>query len=402
MDLAQRAQVLLRQTDDIAATLVSAVWGHLPGYDTARMDVQDLAEVVALNVRALVTAVAARRVPRGEDLAPAAALGQRRAIQGVPVEGVVGSWHAAERELLERFAAVGPRLDTASLIDLSHRLAAATDTMIEATIDAYRTTRTESAGHLDQIATDLVSRLAGGEPMDPADVEERARLVGVPAQVPHLAAAIGLPERAGPLALTRAHRIILDAVTPRLRSRLLVGGKGPTLLLVLADTPGIPEAFARAATRPGVPEGLVVGLGNPRPRLGEAGASCREAMSALSAGLRMGADRAVVPFERVVPEVLLLGNPIDARLLRDTILTPLRASPALVETLRVFLTSGLSTRVTAQRLSIHENTVSYRVRRILGLLGAESAAELVRPDVLLALRADELLPREPPSRLTPG
>ncbi|PZG48884.1 hypothetical protein C1I98_12100 [Spongiactinospora gelatinilytica] len=401
MDLAQRAQVLHQQADEIAATLVSAVWGHLPGYDDARMDVEDLSNVVALNVRALLTAVAARRLPRGEELAPAAALGQRRAIQGVPVEGVVASWHAAERELLERFAAAGPPLDTVGLIDLSHRLASATDTLAEASIDAYRTTRTESAGHLDQIATDLVSRLAGGEPLDPADVEERARLVGVPAQVPHRAAAIGPPPNAGALALTRAQRIILDAVTPRLRSRLLVGARGSTLLLVLADSPGIADAFARAATRPGVPEGLVIGLGEPRPRLGEAGGSCREAMSALEAGLRMRADRVVVPFERVVPEVLLLGNPLDARLLADTILRPLRPSPALIETLRVFLAAGLSTRITAQRLSIHENTVSYRIRRILTLLGAGSAAELVRPDILLALRAEELLPCDAP-RVTPG
>ncbi|MFI0420299.1 PucR family transcriptional regulator [Spongiactinospora sp. 9N601] len=401
MDLTQRAQVLHQQADEIAATLVSAVWGHLPGYDDARMDVEDLSNVVALNVRALLTAVAARRLPRGEELAPAAALGQRRAIQGVPVEGVVASWHAAERELLERFAAAGPPLDTVGLIDLSHRLASATDTLAEASIDAYRTTRTESAGHLDQIATDLVSRLAGGEPLDPADVEERARLVGVPAQVPHRAAAIGLPPNAGALALTRAQRIILDAVTPRLRSRLLVGARGSTLLLVLADSPGIADAFARAATRPGVPEGLVIGLGEPRPRLGEAGGSCREAVSALEAGLRMRADRVVVPFERVVPEVLLLGNPLDARLLADTILRPLRPSPALIETLRVFLTAGLSTRVTAQRLSIHENTVSYRIRRILTLLGAGSAADLVRPDILLALRAEELLPYDAP-RVTPG
>ncbi|RBQ15645.1 hypothetical protein DP939_33680 [Spongiactinospora rosea] len=401
MDLTQRARLLHQQADDIAAVLVSAVWGHLPGYDDARMDVEDLANVVALNVRALLTAVAARRLPRGEELAPAAALGQRRAIQGVPVEGVVASWHAAERELLERFAAAGPPLDTVGLIDLSHRLASATDALAEASIDAYRTTRTESAGHLDQIATDLVSRLAGGEPLDPADVEERARLVGVPAQVPHRAAAIGLPPDAGALALTRAQRIILDAVTPRLRSRLLVGARGSTLLLVLADSPGIADAFARAATRPGVPEGLVIGLGEPRPRLGEAGGSCREAMSALEAGLRTRADRVVVPFERVVPEVLLLGNPLDARLLADTILRPLRPSPALIETLRVFLTTGLSTRVTAQRLAIHENTVSYRVRRILTLLGAGSAADLVRPDILLALRAEELLPYDAP-RITPG
>ncbi|MFC4117128.1 PucR family transcriptional regulator [Nonomuraea zeae] len=391
MDFTQRARILLTQLEDIAASRVAAVWEQLPGYDDARMDVADLADVVARNVRTLIMAVAERRTLQGEELAPAAALGERRAIQGVPVEGVVASWHAAERDLLERFAAAGPPLDTIGLMDLSRRLAAVTDAMIEATLDAYRATRTESAGHLDQIATDLVSRLAGGEPLDPADVEERARLVGVQAQQPHRGVAIDLPGGASPLALAGARRIIVDAIRPRLRSRLLVGGMGSALLLVLADIDGIGDLLGRAAVRPGLPAGLVIGLGQPRPRLGEVGASCREALSALEAGLRMKADRAVVPFERVIPEVLLIGNPLDATRLTETILGPLRTSPALVTTLRVHLANGLSTRATAHQLSVHENTVSYRLRRILQLLNAEQPADLVRPDILLALRADELM-----------
>ncbi|GII95183.1 PucR family transcriptional regulator [Sinosporangium siamense] len=389
-ELARRAARLLEQVDDMSAALVDAVWEHLPGYDPARMDVRDLADVVAPNIRAVLAAVAERRSPAGGELTPAAALGERRAIQGVPVEGVVASWHAAERLLLQRFAAVGPPMEAPVLTELTHRLAAVVDTMIEASTDAYRQTRSEAAGHLDQIATDLVSRLAGGEPLDPSEVEERARLIGVQAQVPHRAAAIGMRGAVRPLEITRAQRVLLDALRPRLRSRVLAGTRGQALLLVLADAPGIPEALTRAAGRPGVPPGVVVGLGEPRPRLGEAGASCREALAALEAGLRMGADRAVIPFERVIPEVLLIDNPLDARRLADTILAPLRQSPALVETLRVFLATGLSTRLTARRLRIHENTVSYRVRRVVQLLGVDSAAELVRADVLLALRAEEL------------
>lgn len=104
----------------------------------------------------------------------------------------------------------------------------------------------------------------------------------------------------------------------------------------------------------------------------------------------MGADRTVVHFKRVIPEVLLIDNPLDARRLIDTVLTPLRSSPALIETLRAYLSCGLSVRLTAQHLSIHENTVSYRLRRILQLLELENTSRLLRPDVLLALRADEL------------
>ncbi|WP_283137656.1 PucR family transcriptional regulator [Rhizohabitans arisaemae] len=395
MDLTQRARILLDEVDELAAALLAAVWERLPGYDQARMDVEDLADVVAPNIRAMLTALSERRGPTPAELGPAAGLGERRAVQGVPVEAVVASWHAAERLLLRRLTATGPPLGPVPFTELSQNLAAVTDIMIEASTDAYRRTRSTAAAHLDQIATDLVSRLAGGEPLDPAEVEERARLVGVRAQVPHRAAAIGMSEESPLLALTRAQSTVLDALRPRLRSRVLAGGKGSTMVLVFADAPGVAQALARAATRPGIPAGLVVGLGEPRPRLGEAGASCREALTALEAGLRMGADRTVVPFERVIPEVFLIENPLDARRLTEAVLTPLRQSPVLIETLRVFLAAGLSTRITAQRLAVHDNTVSYRLRRILQLLGAASPAELVRADVLLALRADELGPGRP-------
>lgn len=388
--MTQKARALLTQVEEIATGLVTTVWERLPGYDQARMEVDDLSGVVAPNLIAMLSAIADRRRLTDAELLPAAALGQRRAIQGVPIESLVASWHAAERALLERLVTAGPALRGQDLGELVQRLASVTDTMIDASTDAYRQTRSEAAAHLDQIATDLVSRLAGGEPLDPADVEERARLVGVPAQVPHRAAAIGMTGETDPLVLAKAQKTVLDSLRPRLRSRILAGSKGSTMLLVLADIPGVDEALSRAARRPGLPGGLVVGLGEPRPRFGEAGGSCREALGALEAGLRMGADRTVVHFTRVIPEVLLIDNPLDARRLIDTVLTPLRSSPALIETLRAYLSCGLSVRLTAQHLSIHENTVSYRLRRILQLLELENTSRLLRPDVLLALRADEL------------
>ncbi|WP_326821611.1 PucR family transcriptional regulator [Streptosporangium sp. NBC_01756] len=390
VDMTQKAQVLLAEIEEIAAVLVDTVWERLPGYDQARMEVEDLVETVTPNLTAMISAVAQRRGLAEGELLPAVELGRRRAIQGVPIESLVASWHAAERALVERLVVAGPPPKGQDLAEIVQRLAAVTDSMIDASTEAYRQTRSEAAAHLDQIATDLVSRLSGEEPLDPADVEERARLVGVPAQVPHRAAAIGVAGEVRPLALAKAQKTVLDSLRPRLRSRILAGSRGSTMLLVLADDAGLDEALARATRRPGLPHGLVVGLGEPRPRLGEAGASCREALAALEAGLRMGTDRTVVHFRCVIPEVLLISNPLDARRLADTVLTPLRPNLVLIETLRAYLSCGLSVRLTARHLSVHENTVSYRLRRILELLELDDASQLLRPDVILALRADEL------------
>jgi sugar diacid utilization regulator len=54
------------------------------------------------------------------------------------------------------------------------------------------------------------------------------------------------------------------------------------------------------------------------------------------------------------------------------------------------LDAGLSLRATARALRIHENTASYRLQRILELLGAENPAALVRANLLLALLAHRL------------
>ena len=68
----------------------------------------------------------------------------------------------------------------------------------------------------------------------------------------------------------------------------------------------------------------------------------------------------------------------------------LLGKPALVETLRAYLHSGPSTRATAAALRIHENTVTYRLRQITEALGTDGTAALVRADILMALRFQEL------------
>ncbi|WP_053203821.1 PucR family transcriptional regulator [Jiangella muralis] len=389
MDLTQRAELLLNRVPEVAQSLVGDVWERLPGYDDARMDLDDLVGVVTPNLRALLVAVAGNRGLRPDEVTPAAQLGERRAVQGVPIEGVVASWHSAERRLLDQLVAAGPPMPPDEYTRLARLLAGAVDVMVAVSTEAYRRTRSEAAAHLDQIATDLVSRLAGGEPLDPAHVEERARLIGVAAQVPHRAVAVGGPGD-DPLQVARAQREIVDVLRPRLRSRILVGSKDATVLLVLPDLPGLGDMLSRAARRPGVAAGTVIGLGEPRDRLGEAAASCREAVAALEAGRRAGLDRVVVPFDQVIADVMLIDNPLDARRLAARALEPLAGHGQLVDTVRAYLATGLSVRRTAERLAVHENTVSYRLRRVSSLLGLAGPDQLIRADLLLALRAVDL------------
>jgi hypothetical protein len=398
VDVPQRARSLVGRVNDIARVLVSDVWRQLPGYDEDRMDLDDLAGAITPNIRTLLLAVAERRAPVGAELTTAAQLGERRAIQGVPIEAVVTSWHKAEREVFSWIAGVDPPLTAQEHRQAARDLAAAIDVLAAASTEAYRRTRTEVAAHLEQIATDLVSRLTGAERLDPMVIEERARLVGVAVQAEHRALAVrGTGGDDGHL-LARAQRLVLDAIRPKLHSRTVVGSRGDVVVIVAPEVPGLVDVLARVVER-SRRDAFVVGVGLPRPRFGEVAGSCREAMAALEVGRRPG-GAAVVEFGAVAADVLLLENPLDSRQVVRSALGPILARPQLVETLATYLRCGLSTRATAAALDLHENTVSYRMRQITGALRVPDPAGLVRADILMALRARELA--DAPPRLDSG
>ena len=95
-------------------------------------------------------------------------------------------------------------------------------------------------------------------------------------------------------------------------------------------------------------------------------------------------------FAAVAADVLLLENPLDSRQVIRSALGPILARPQLIETLATYLRCGLSTRATAVTLELHENTVSYRMRQITEALRMSGPSDLVRADILMALRAREL------------
>lgn len=395
MDVPQRAQSLLGRVGDIARVLVSDVWHQLPGYDEDRMDMDDLAGAITPNIRTLLLAVAERRTPLDEELSTAAELGERRAIQGVPIEAVVASWHKAEREVFSWIAAVDPPLTAVEHRQTARDLAAAIDSLAAASTEAYRRTRTEVAAHLEQVATDLVSRLTGAERLDPLVIEERARLVGVAVQEEHRALAVRGLHDDDRRVLARAQRLVLDSIRPKLHSRMVVGTRGDVVVIVAPEVPGLIDVLTRVAQRSRL-DPFVVGVGLPRPRFGEVAGSCREAMAALEVGRRFPSGRGVVEFAAVAADVLLLENPLDSRQVVRSALGPIEGRPQLVETLATYLRCGLSTRTTAVSLGLHENTVTYRMRQITEALRVSGPAELVRADILMALRAREIEALAPP------
>jgi hypothetical protein len=390
VDFAERAEALAGDIEEMAESLARSLWEKVPGYEITALDRTELISALRASVCVVLTCLVERRVPNDAELEPARTLGERRAVQGVPIESVVGSWHNAERFFVEHLLGVADTLSAPEVRETNRRVAQIIDRMTETATSAYAEVRGEVQPQFSQASADIVSSLVGAEPLEPGELERRARLIGAEPQLPHRVIALGTQGADG-LLLTRARRLVAESLRPHALGRMLAGSHQGYQLLVVPDHTDIVAAVQRAMHRSAQPANLFAGIGEPRPRLAEASGSLREAISALQVAVIL--NRRIARFEEVVPEVLLRESPGSARAMVRAVLGPIDHGD-LIETLQSFLTSGLSVRATARHLHVHENTVSYRVKRIVEAMGVDSTNNLVRPDILLALRARDLLPPE--------
>jgi sugar diacid utilization regulator len=141
--------------------------------------------------------------------------------------------------------------------------------------------------------------------------------------------------------------------------------------------------LVRALAAPLGELGVSVGIGSWHPSASGVPTAYAEAREAAEIGLRPGMPERVVVFDDVLIDHVLRANPHAARIIEDA-LGPLRdyderRSTALVETLRMYFESGLSVTRSAAALSVHSNTVVYRLERIRELTGRDprKTADLV-------------------------
>jgi DNA-binding PucR family transcriptional regulator len=118
----------------------------------------------------------------------------------------------------------------------------------------------------------------------------------------------------------------------------------------------------------------------------------QQALAAQAVALAAGRAPRVVTFGEVAPVAMMLGS---ADLLRAWVLATLGGLATddehharLRDTLLVFLQSGGSYKATAEQLTLHKNTVQYRIRKAEESMGRPAGS---RYDVELALRAGQWL-----------
>ena len=148
----------------------------------------------------------------------------------------------------------------------------------------------------------------------------------------------------------------------------------------------------RAQAAPLAELGVSVGIGSWHPSPAGVPIAYSEAREAAEVALRSPLSDRVVVFDDVLIDHVLRSNPHAARIIEDA-LGPLRdyderRSTALVETLRTYLDTGLSVTRSAQALSVHANTVVYRLDRIRDLTGRDPRKTGDLVFLALSLRLD--------------
>ena len=115
---------------------------------------------------------------------------------------------------------------------------------------------------------------------------------------------------------------------------------------------------------------MTIGIGRYHPGIRGLTASYQDARVALSLGMRLyGPNRVHCLDQLGIAAFVGISDETTKIDLAGHLLSPLDHAPELLETLAVFFDEDCSASATAARLSIHRNTLNYRLDRIASLTG---------------------------------
>jgi hypothetical protein len=351
--------------DTVVDSMMAAYKAHIPSYAAASGD-------LLVDVRAGAQAVVLvgmsrlRQEETPEGLGAAlAALGRRRAGQGVPLPEVLLAFQVGAHRFWDHLVDLAPESPEERLEVLS----AGTKTMLElletavsAVSAGYQETAQELVADEEHDFQAVIEMLAGVRQADD-QLAERARRRGVELSDLRWCVAVDVGEQEVGALVRSLRRALPEAIVGRVGGAVvcyLPGEEAPEL-------DGIQGAGLAPALQP------------------EAGA--RRARAAARVAAHLG--RPLVRYEDVVPLAAVLDGPDDERLaFVDTWLGPVAADPRgeeLLRSLTEFYAVGLSLAAAARNLFVHRHTLEYRLNRIEALLGADPKSQPTRLFLELAL-----------------
>lgn len=160
---------------------------------------------------------------------------------------------------------------------------------------------------------------------------------------------------------------------------ILVGQHSSRLIVVATGRlgeDGVPRELdfsdIAAALDESFGEGAVV-YGPPAASVQQASRSAKAALAGLAVSRAWRQAPRPVGADQLLPERALAGDPLAKGTLVRSLFTPLREhSSDLTKTLWSYLDNGRSLEATARELSVHPNTVRYRLKRVNDVIGLDA------------------------------
>jgi hypothetical protein len=344
--------------DRVALTerIVACIAAEIPAYRSGSVPTEDLAGSVLRNIEMILVGLTERRDPSDDEVAIRRELGTRRALQGVPVDALLGAYHVGYRELWQQLVRAVPAGDERTATELLtaatlvwgwvHRL---TDAIAAAHAATLRSIEARAVGARQR----LVELLVGGD-LGGTEAARLARSLGFDPTGTFVVTVIG--GTAGEPDGVDLQHAVGDA-----GGRHAVAARGPLVVVVSQD--GDPDAIVDAGRRTAPTASIAVG--SPRDGLDGARSSLTDAELALAV-LPVGTTGT---FEQVWLWATLAGA--ADRL--GPLLTPgaqvAAEHPHLAAAVTAFADEGFSVSAAARQLSLHANTVAYRLDRWTELTG---------------------------------
>ncbi|WP_436492859.1 PucR family transcriptional regulator [Actinokineospora sp. HUAS TT18] len=380
-------QRLLSDLPQITRLVLDRLVEDLPVYRSmpAELLTGDVQRIVETILRAFVAVLRTGELPTQDQLDTVRRSAARRAEEGIPIDAVTGAYFLGFQATFEHLTPLA-RPEELEDILVAHRLMISYLRLATGAVAAgYVGERQAVSGEEHAAKQTLLTALLEGQP-----IEQAARQAGIepPATYLVLSLTVGAhpdESRPGvdPLVVGRRKlrrlRGELDQRTHGLSlSTLSVDGG---LALVPAAEPDWPwlrsvvADLAKAAVAP-VTAAVVPAAPADVPAAARLAGELRDVITAYGKppGLYRLGDL-LVEYQ--------LTRPSPARDQLATLLEPAAAKPDLLDTLRVYLSTGLNRRRAATELRVHPNTVDYRLRKIATLTGLDVG----RDQDLLTVRA---------------
>jgi hypothetical protein len=283
-----------------------------------------------------------------------------------------------------------------TMLAVSARLWEVIDVFSQVLTDVYRDLDEQAAAGGDQVRHATLEAVLSGRLGDPAELEDAAQVLGIPARGTYVVLVADRMAGAGVvLGGTGWPCVWLRDTDTEIGLVLIPPATHPHTPPPYHPAPGTPKQDLAGLRELFAGAPVAVGVSQPVNGLGAVPAALRRARIARR-GLAPGATGLFVFGERPVSTLVAgsmdLARELAAGVLQGVLTLPVHEREVLLETLAAWFEGAGSAREAGARLQVHPNTVRYRIRRVQELTARDLTDPRSVAELYAALEAVRLDP----------